>query len=165
MEDNPKYKGTPKERLALLLAHRERWANTEQVTYKSVKLQPDYFSHNLAGGVFANMTSPRRIVLDWLPSGSDDGHQLVHTDIGLQARYFMMDPEQDLLVLMEVDPLSNTLSIHLRTLLTNSPHPKHTITSSRAHGYYTNLTLKTRRSWAMYLACSNGAWQATSAHW
>ncbi|CAE6431474.1 unnamed protein product [Rhizoctonia solani] len=140
------------DKLRLVKEHQKRWKSTSwtQVdTYPLKKRNPNSTSstYDFYGGVYAQGFSlpgvgehTRRLDLYQLPSVNrgTPWKQWSFEDLGVDVRDFVMQPDYDLLVLLELNKslpcpnpdgiegapdLMQYFTVHLRTLGTNQPHP------------------------------------------
>ncbi|KAF8607146.1 hypothetical protein BDV93DRAFT_542163 [Ceratobasidium sp. AG-I] len=142
---NPRWDLTFAQKLEMVRNHRSRWEHPEKVTPTIFELHigEGGATYEFAGGVYARgirsmqnpFSAPRRLNFYQLPSpnkGTDYKHWVI-SDLGLDARDFGMDPEQDLLVLLEAErgrQHGGIYRIHLRTMSTNQSHPKTSVGQS-----------------------------------
>ncbi|KDQ56145.1 hypothetical protein JAAARDRAFT_322114 [Jaapia argillacea MUCL 33604] len=138
MVDGPNTTMTVEERRTRLQNYQDAWANLE---WKVEELFPlaEGDLWELTGGVWALAKGPRSISFHQLPSvsrGIDSKKWSIH-DVGFEIHDFVMDPGQDLLVLVEsieygTGSLSRPASqidathfcrIHTRLLSTGENHP------------------------------------------
>ncbi|CUA73758.1 hypothetical protein RSOLAG22IIIB_01275 [Rhizoctonia solani] len=149
---NPRHDILYPEKLRLMKEHQKRWKSTSwtQVdTYPLKKRNSNSISstYDFYGGVYAQGfslsgvgTHTRHLDLYQLPSVNrgTPWKQWSFEDLGVDVRDFVMQPDYDLLVLLEMNkslPYPNPdgiegapdiiqyFTIHLRTLGTNQPHP------------------------------------------
>ncbi|KAJ1310916.1 hypothetical protein OPQ81_009428 [Rhizoctonia solani] len=140
------------EKLQLIKEHKERWTSTSwtQVDTYPLKKRNSNSScstYDFYGGIYAQGFSlpgvgehTRRLDFYQLPSVNrgTPWRQWSFEDVGVDVRDFVMQPDYDLLVLLEMNqslPYPNSdgiegapdlmqyFTIHLRTLGTNRPHP------------------------------------------
>lgn len=93
------------ERLKMLLDRRKAWLSLTWKRHSIVPMPGACQAYELVGGVFAKTTGGRHFIASWLPSGTEDGHQLPRDDLGLLTRDFAIDPTQDLVAFVEDDNL------------------------------------------------------------
>ena len=133
---NPRWNLTYAQKLEIVRKHRSRWDHPEKVIPTVVGPLPNEHdaTNKFVGGVYVqSMRNPfsliRQLHFYQLPSpnkGTEYKYWTI-TDVGLDARDFGIDPEQDLLVLLEGEPgyqHGGTYMVHLRTMSTNEAHPK-----------------------------------------
>jgi hypothetical protein len=151
-------------KLETLREHHRRWGFISDAKVKNYPLQADTVHSSIYefyGGTYARGSSPnsngaRRLDLYQLPSvnkGTEYRHW-THEDLGVDAQDFSMEPDFDLLVMLEMGDLlevhgstgtTQHFNIHLRSLETCLPHPDATrpvITHS--------LSSFARTSWSFY---------------
>jgi hypothetical protein len=131
-------------KLETLREHHRRWGSISDAKVKHYPLQQADIVHSsiyeFYGGVYARGSSPnsngtRRLDLYQLPSvnkGTEYRHW-THEDLGADARDFSMEPDFDLLVMLEMGArsleapgptrITQHFNIHLRSLETCLPHP------------------------------------------
>ncbi|GAB1523979.1 hypothetical protein RhiTH_007131 [Rhizoctonia solani] len=149
---NPRRDLLSTEKVQLLKQHQKRWKSTSwtQVDVYPLKkrnLNGDTSTYDYCGGVYAQGSSfpggqyTRRLDLYQIPSVNKGipWKQWSFDDLGVDTRDFVMQPEYDLLVLLESNQTvlypnsaginegepdrTHYFTIHLRTLGTNEPHP------------------------------------------
>ncbi|KAF8707526.1 6-phosphogluconate dehydrogenase, decarboxylating, partial [Rhizoctonia solani] len=149
---NPRRDLLSTEKVQLLKQHQKRWKSTSwtQVDVYPLKkrnLNGDTSTYDYCGGVYAQGSSfpggqyTRRLDLYQIPSVNKGipWKQWSFDDLGVDTRDFVMQPEYDLLVLLESNQTvlypnsaginegepdrTHYFTIHLRTLRTNEPHP------------------------------------------
>lgn len=130
---NPRWDLTYAQKLEMVRGHRSRWDHPESVvpTVFELKLDERGVTYEYAGGVYVRGVQKhdswegltRQLYFYQLPS-PNRGIEYKHweiSDLGFDVRDFGIDPEQDLLVLLE--PGEDVYRIHLRTMSTNETHP------------------------------------------
>lgn len=141
---NPRTDLSYTDQIAYLRQHQKRWASTASPsvsTHTLLRLVGGHTStYDFYGGVYARGSSlptgndTRRLDLYQLPSVNKGTlwKQWSHPDLGVDVRDFAMEPDYDLLVLLEmvIHPSSvpakgqdQRFRIHIRSLETNLPHP------------------------------------------
>ncbi|KDQ52517.1 hypothetical protein JAAARDRAFT_40121 [Jaapia argillacea MUCL 33604] len=137
-------------RLSLLLSRRRAWSTLSPTRTTHVPMPGTCQAYELVGGVFAKTSQAtlphvwgahqfnqgsRRLIARWLPGrdDGDDGGVLERDDLGVATRDFAIDPGQDLIALIEHEEAPASphprVTIHLRTLSTNTPHPASSCTT------------------------------------
>lgn len=91
------------ERLAELKARRESWNNLTWKSHSTVPMQGLCHAYELVGGLFIKATGGHEFVFSWLPSSTHGGSQFERKDHKIQARDFVVDPGQDLIIYVEDD--------------------------------------------------------------
>lgn len=135
---NPRSDLTFAQKLEMIRNHRSHWEHSEKVipTVFELGVGNDSVIYKYAGGVYvqelptANLVgSTRGLNFNQLPSpnrGIEYKHWAI-PDLGSDPSDFCIDPEQDLLVLLEAEQghwYGGTYRLHLRTMSTNEVHPK-----------------------------------------
>ncbi|KAI0668215.1 hypothetical protein C8Q78DRAFT_282410 [Trametes maxima] len=121
---------TVAERYALLMDRRRRWRELDWKQVGSFKAPGWVQAYELVDGMFAasmgiGLSGSKHLQLTWLPTHHEPGRTVDREDLGISVRDFAIDPSQDFvaLVLAEDHGSPTKLSVHLRTLSSNKPHP------------------------------------------
>lgn len=129
------------ERVELLREHRASWSHIEKIPVERYKLHPEPLAtYKYIGGVFAQGLAGGLGEDDDQPTYHMRFHQLpsknlgvgfkewAFYDLGASMVDFMIDPDQNLFILLERDRSIEHgrcgYRVHLRTLDTNEPHPR-----------------------------------------
>lgn len=133
--DNPRSDLSYSEKREIIRTHRARLDHPEKIEPEIYELQAsDHRSTSVyIGGVYAcAVRTPttsagviRQLYFFQLPSpnrGVNQKHWVI-ADLGVDAAAYTIDPEQDLLVLLDGDPYTG-YNLHLRSMFTNRAHPK-----------------------------------------
>ena len=112
MVDCPDSPFTIAQRLEMLLDRRQAWARLDWKQRVSVDILGTCDAYELVAGVFAEAGSEfwdhrrtQHLAGVWLPSSFEPGHQIRHKNIGFLARNFAIDPSQDFIAFVVVDPV------------------------------------------------------------
>ncbi|KAI0643365.1 hypothetical protein C8Q79DRAFT_978518 [Trametes meyenii] len=121
---------TVAERYALLMDRRRRWRELDWKQVESFKAPGWVQAYELVDGMFATsmgigLSGSEHLQLTWLPTRNGPLRTVEVKDLGITVRDFAIDPSQDLIALVLAEGLGSptTLSVHLRTLSGNKPHP------------------------------------------
>lgn len=145
---NPRLDLSYTEKLSLLREHQRQWKTTVSTkvnTYPLRRTKTGYSStYDFYGGVYVRGSSlhsgghTRCLDMYQFPSVNRgvEWKQWSHSDLGVDVRDFAMEPDYDLLVLMELNDIvpdrsapegapnaTQYFTIHIRSLETNQPHP------------------------------------------
>ncbi|KAG9127747.1 hypothetical protein FRC07_010035 [Ceratobasidium sp. 392] len=146
---HPRSNLTYPEAIELLHTHKSRWNSIHTIKSRRYLLQSvdsGYTStYDFYGGVYARGSTPnslsnatRRLELYQLPSVNrgTEFKQWTHHDVGVDTRDFAMEPDYDLLVLLELADqtsirdaeqgtpnVTQYFNLNLRSLQTCAPHP------------------------------------------
>ncbi|KAF8606380.1 hypothetical protein BDV93DRAFT_553553 [Ceratobasidium sp. AG-I] len=137
--DNPRSGLSYSEKLEVVRRHKSRWDHPEKIVpdVYELHLGESSFMYAYKGGVYAravrisssSRVATRQLHFYQLPSsnrGTEYKNWIIH-DLGVDIQNFMIDPEQDLLVLLEVNRApghQEVYRLHLRSMSTNDVHPK-----------------------------------------
>ncbi|KAI8977791.1 hypothetical protein BD414DRAFT_517035 [Trametes punicea] len=121
------------ERYVLLMQRRRRWRDLDWSKVVSITAPAMCQAYELVDGVFASSMhtgfgASRHLSLTWLPTSREPARKIERDDMGALVCDFAIDPSQDLIALVVsensngVDELN--LSVQLRTLSDNKPHPE-----------------------------------------
>lgn len=136
---NPRVDLTYLEKQRLMRSHRLRWNYPEGISPDVYELQTgeDIFPWAYVGGVYARgiripdstPLTTRQLYFYQFPSSNRrvEYEQWVISDLGLDICNFAIDPEQNLLVLLEPFDVRQDkwiYRLHLRSITTNEIHPK-----------------------------------------
>ncbi|TBU44170.1 hypothetical protein BD309DRAFT_990477 [Dichomitus squalens] len=127
---------TTAERLQLLLQRRARWRYLDWSRIVPISAPGLCQAYELVDGVFASSMGndffgSRHLELTWLPTSTQEARKIEREDLGIRIRDFAIDPSQDLMALVLADDVTS-MTIHLRTISRNEPHPKARIPELRA---------------------------------
>lgn len=136
---NPRLDLSYSEKREIVRSHRSRWDHPESILPEVYELHIGESSllRVYTGGVYVRAVripssypiTTRQLYFYQLPS-SNRGVEYRHwmfSDLGVDAQKFAIDPEQDLLVLLEVNHVYRTegvYKLHLRSMSTNEVHAK-----------------------------------------
>jgi hypothetical protein len=120
------------EKIELLRSHRTRWNDPSSITpdLHELPFRESLPVYSLTKGVFSWGHRDEatyfisQIYFLQLPSknrGTDSKHWSI-SDLPLNVRYFWIDPEQDLLILLDISGGVHTT--HVRSMMSNQAHPK-----------------------------------------
>ncbi|KII84882.1 hypothetical protein PLICRDRAFT_179210 [Plicaturopsis crispa FD-325 SS-3] len=115
------------DRLALLHDHRAAWGMLHWKDKKTIPFHGSCQAYELVGGVFAKTMSSMHFDATVLPTSLDPDYHMISMNLKLPVRDFVIDPTQDLLVLVEagiVGRPSSDMRIHLRDMSNNTTHPE-----------------------------------------
>lgn len=137
--DNPRSDLSYSGKREVLRSHKARLDHPEKIVPETYELHAaeDGTSSVYTGGVYVwALLQPtawrgaiRQLYFYQFPSpnrGVKYKHWVV-SDLGVEAEYYTIDPEQDLLVLLEGDSIDlpfTGYNLHLRSMSTNQAHPK-----------------------------------------
>lgn len=127
---NPRRDLTDVEKLELVRNHRKRWSKPESVIPNTVDVS-GALTWAYTDGVYIQPVRDalfiRQLHFHQLPSpnrGVEHSHWVI-SDLGANTRDFAIDPEQNLLVLLEAripQYDQGVYKLHLRSMLTGEPH-------------------------------------------
>ncbi|PFH47233.1 hypothetical protein AMATHDRAFT_68200 [Amanita thiersii Skay4041] len=117
------------ERLQAIKDRHQAWRSLEWKNVAKVDVAGPCTAYELVAGVFAK-TSGRDLFLSWLPSSTSPGRVVHYQDIGMQLRDFVIDPTQNLIVMLDADDTPfqpnqpRNVWLHLRAMSSLENHPE-----------------------------------------
>lgn len=97
------------DRLALLHDHRAAWGMLHWKDKKTIPFHGSCQAYELVGGVFAKTMSSMHFDATVLPTSLDPDYHMISMDLKLPVRDFVIDPTQDLLVLVEAGSVGRSV--------------------------------------------------------
>ncbi|CAA7270554.1 unnamed protein product [Cyclocybe aegerita] len=118
--------GEPPDQLCARVRHqRMAWELLEWTPAEFVKIPGELTAYELLSGVFVG-TDGTRLSVCWLPSATQETRTVCFESVGFPVRDLAIDPNQDLVVLLEEIELpsgSRRVTIHPRSISVNAAHP------------------------------------------